>query len=120
MLKTSRSIESKTRPDEGRVEIGSSKAGREESKLDGSEFHGDEVDGGEVEDDEVEKKVQKKSKSKNLSKSTLDFLSPEARLAFIKLRQVFLKALIFQHFDLKCHIRMETDVSGYAIGGILS
>ena len=28
--------------------------------------------------------------------------------------------MILQHFDPECHIRMEKDASGYAIGGILS
>ncbi len=31
-----------------------------------------------------------------------------------------MEALILNHFDLERHIRIETDVSGYAIGGILS
>ena len=33
---------------------------------------------------------------------------------------MFLKAPILHHFDPKCHIRIETDASGYAIGGVLS
>ena len=28
--------------------------------------------------------------------------------------------LIFWHFDLECHIRVETDVLGYVIGRVLS
>ena len=91
----------------------------------GSEIDGNEVDGDEIEVDEVGKKVQKLSKSKNLSKSKktvrfLDFLTSGAKLAFTKLRQVFLKAPILHHFDPECHIRIETDASGYAIGGVLS
>ena len=50
----------------------------------------------------------------------MDFLIPGARLAFMELRQAFLKAPIFHHFDLECHIRIETDVSSYAIGGVFS
>ena len=57
MLKTSGSTESKTRPGEGGVEVGGSRARREGSKLDGSELHDDEVDDGKVEDDEVGEKV---------------------------------------------------------------
>ena len=45
-----------------------------------------------------------------------DFLMPGARLAFIKLRQVFVEALIFYHFNSKYHIKIETNISGYAIG----
>ena len=50
----------------------------------------------------------------------LDFLIPGARLAFTKLRQTFIKALILHHFDLECHIWVETNILGYAIGGIFS
>ena len=51
ILKTSGSIESKTRSGEGRVGVGGSRAGRGGSKLDGRKLHG-----GEVGDDEVVKK----------------------------------------------------------------
>ena len=124
MLKTSRGTESKTRPDEGEVGIdGSSRAERGRSEIGGMDEV--EVDGGEVEVDEVGKKVQKSTKSKNLSKSkkavrSSDFLTPGAKLAFTELRQMFVKALILHYFDLECHIRIETDVSGYAIGRVFS
>ena len=36
------------------------------------------------------------------------------------MRQAFLKAPILHHFDPERHIRIETDASGYAIGGVLS
>ena len=126
LLKTSRSTESKTQSGEGRVGIGGSRARRGGSKLDGSELYGNEVDGDEIEDDEIEEKVQKRSKSKNssksknLSKSTLDFLTPGTKLAFIKLRQAFLKAPILHHFDPERHIQIETDALGYAIGRVFS
>ena len=125
MLKISRSIESTTRPNEGGVWVcGSSKAKRDGNKLDRSKINNSEMIEGEIRDDEVKKKVQKLSKSKNLlkSKKTVgsDFFIPGARLAFIKLRQVFVKAPILYHFDLKCYIQIETDVLGYAIGGVLS
>ena len=125
MLKTSGSTESKTRPGEGGVGVGGSRAGRKGSKLDGSELHDDEVDDGEVEDDEVGKKVRKRSKSKNLSKfkktvRSSDFLIPGAKLAFTKLRQAFFKAPILHHFNPERHIQIETDASGYTIGGVLS
>ena len=48
------------------------------------------------------------------------FLTPDARRAFTQLRQAFTEAPILQHFNLECHIRIETDASGYAIGGVLS
>ena len=123
MLKTSGSTEPSTRPGEGVVGVGGdSRARRDTSKLDGSKLDGDEVDGREVEVDEVGKKVQKTSKSKNLSKSKktvgpLDFFTAEAKL---ELRQAFLKAPILHHFDLERYIQIETDVSGYAIGEVLS
>ena len=49
-----------------------------------------------------------------------NFLISEAKLAFSRLRQAFTKAPIFHHFDPERYIRIETDASGYAIGGILS
>ena len=58
------------------------------------------------------------SKSKKMVKS--DFFTLGARLAFTKWRQTFVKALIFHYFDLECHIRVETDISGYAIGIVFS
>ena len=86
MLKTSGSTKSKTQPGEGGVGFGGRRAGYGGSKLDGSEFDGIEVDSIEVEDNEVGKKVQKRSKSKNLSKSTLDFLTSGTKLVFSKLK----------------------------------
>ena len=91
----------------------------------GSEIYGNDINGGKVEADAVGKKVQKMTKSKNLSKSKKavrpsNFLIPGAKLAFIKLKQTFLKAPILHHFDPERHIRIETDVSGYAISVVLN
>ena len=33
---------------------------------------------------------------------------------------MFIQAFIFQHFDQKLEIRIETNTSGYTIGGVLS
>ena len=124
MLKTSGSTKSSTRPGKGEVVVGSdSKAGRDGSELDGSKVDGDEVGDDKVGDDEVGddkvgKKVQNLSKSKKSIRS--DFLTPGAKLAFAELRQAFVKAPILHHFDPERHIRIETDASGYAIGGVLS
>lgn len=49
-----------------------------------------------------------------------DFFTFKARLKFTELRQAFIKALIFYYFDLKCHILIESNASGYSIYGILS
>ena len=122
-MKISRSIESKTRPVKGGVGVGGSRVGRGGSKLNRRRIDDDEVDGNEVGDDEIVTKVQKSSKSKNLSKSKKTesgFLSLGARKAFTKLRQAFIKTPILHHFDLECHIRVETDISGYAICGVLN
>ena len=92
MLKTLESTESKTQPGEGGVGVdGDSKARHGKNKIDRSGKDNVEVDGDKVEVDEVEKKVQKSSKSKNLSKTkktvrSLDFLTLGAKLAFSKLR----------------------------------
>ena len=58
---------------------------------------------------------KKSSKSKNPA-----FLTADARQAFTQLRQAFTEAPILSHFDPERHIRIETDASGYAIGGVLS
>ena len=65
------------------------------------------------------------SKSENspnfgATESGPSFLTPEARSAFNHLRLAFTEAPILRHFDPECHIRIETDASGYAIGGVLS
>ena len=49
-----------------------------------------------------------------------NFLTFDAKKAFNHLRLVFIKVPILQHFDLKSHIRIEIDASGYAIGRVLS
>ena len=105
---------------------GDSKTGRDGSKLEGRRIDEDEVDGdefGNEVDDDIGMTVQKSSKSKNLFKSKkteLGFLTSGARKAFTELRQAFIKAPILYHFDPERHIRVETDASGYAIGGVLS
>ena len=126
MLKTSGSTKPLLRPGEGVVGVdGDSRARRDAKKLDRSKLGGDKVDGDEIEVDEIEKKVQKTTKSKNLSKSKKtvgpsDFFTSGAKLAFTELRQAFLKILIFHYFDPECYIRIETDPSGYAIDRVLS
>ena len=94
-------------------------------KLYGNKIDVNEVDSNQIGDNEVKKKCQKTTKSKKLFESkktitSLDFLTLRARLTFIKLRQVFIKAPIPHHFDQKHHILVKADISGYIIGGILS
>lgn len=48
------------------------------------------------------------------------FLISEASKAFILLMHAFMKALILRHFDFECHIKIKTNASGYAIGGVLN
>ncbi len=63
-----------------------------------------------------------KSKNSDLARanSTTDFLTPEAKKAFIHLRKTFTETPILRHFDSEYHIRIETNASEYAIGGVLS
>ena len=70
-------------------------------------------------------KLKKPSKSGNLpnfsaTESGPSFLTPKARSAFNRLRLIFTKAPILRYFDSKCHIQIETDISGYAIDSVLS
>ena len=69
--------------------------------------------------DDYENKTVERSTSKNLNKA-MSYLTSEARLAFTKLRKMFIEALILQYFDLEYHIWIKTDASGYAISKILS
>ena len=68
------------------------------------------------------KKLSKSGNSPNFGATELgpSFLIPEAKSAFNCLRLAFTKAPIPRHFDPECHIWIETDASGYAIGGVLS
>ena len=59
------------------------------------------------------------SKSKKMVRS-LNFLIASTRLALTKLKQTFVKTLIFCHFDLKCYIWIKTNILGYAIGEIFN
>ena len=70
-------------------------------------------------------KSKKPSKSRNspnfdTTKAGPSFLTSQARAAFNRLRLAFNKAPILWHFDLEYHIRIEIDVLGYAICGVLS
>ena len=57
--------------------------------------------------------------SKNSNRAT-GYLTPNAKQAFTQLSQAFIEAPILRYFDPEYHIRIETDVSGYAIGEVLS
>ena len=74
------------------------------------------VGGGDCKDETVERSPLI---SKNSNGAT-GYLTPDAKQAFTQLRQAFTEAPILRHFDPECHIRIETDASGYAIGGVLS
>lgn len=65
----------------------------------------------------------KTAKSKNviqLKEIEMGFLTAETRLTFTKLRQAFIKTSFFLYFDPEYHIWIIMNVSGYAIGGVLS
>ena len=48
------------------------------------------------------------------------FLILDAKEAFNQLRQAFTKAPTLRHFDLKCHIWIETNALDYTIRRVLS
>ena len=62
--------------------------------------------------------VEKLPRSKNLNWA--GYLIPKARSAFTQLRKAFIEAPILRHFNLECHIGIETDASGYPIARVLS
>ena len=47
-------------------------------------------------------------------------LTPSNKESFNQLRKAFTKVSILQHFDPECHIRIETNASGYTIKRVLS
>ena len=55
-----------------------------------------------------------------VSNNVSNYLTLDAKKAFDQLCQAFTEVPIFQHFDPERYIRVETDASGYAIGGVLS
>ena len=97
-------------------------------RADGNEV----VGGGSGRADETVKNSSKSKKLKNDKSEILTrfsdigamgepmFLTPGTREVFNHLRQAFIEAPILGHFDPKCHIRIETDALGYAIGRLLS
>ena len=57
---------------------------------------------------------------KDLALRKKDLLTSEARRSFQELVATFINSLFLVYFDAKHPIRLENDVSGYAISGILS
>ena len=68
------------------------------------------------------KKLSKSENSTNFDaiEDGPKFLTPDARTALNCLWLAFIKVTILWHFDLECHIWIETDVLGYAINRVLS
>ncbi len=107
---------------------------RKEATRKTREKTGSEVEGGGIKIGRVKLVEGKKSKNSAKAKTlkfvkatspgivpeARPFLTPEARLAFTRLRQAFTEAPILHHFDSEHHIRIETDPSDHAIGGVLS
>ena len=122
MLKTTRSTESAANPKETEGEVGGN------SVVGNSMVGGGEAINstkGKNQAKTTKSKILVKSKNHDFPKSRIEkvgtgFFTPEARLAFTQLRQAFVKAPILYHFDPKNYIRIKTNASGYAIGGILS
>ena len=94
----------------------------------GSGSMGGEVDGN-IKNLSTVINLVKKSKSTRFKKigllntkanSKTDFLTLGTKTAFIHLQKTFIEAPILKHFDLEHYIRIETDILGYAINGVLS
>lgn len=87
----------------------------------------DEARGGEIwaGDRAVHKEAANSIKSDKYVGSTIprnlrNFFSCNAQTALNPLQDVFTKVPIYHHFDSTFYIQMETDVSGFAIEGVLS
>ena len=70
----------------------------------------------------LEKKLSKSGNwtNYNATEDGPKFLTPDIKTTFNRLRLAFTEAPILQHFDPECHIWIEIDALGYAIGGVLS
>ena len=55
-----------------------------------------------------------------VSYTVSNYLTPDAKKAFDQLCQAFTEAAILQHFNPEQYIRVQTDASRHAIGGVLS
>ena len=64
-------------------------------------------------------KLAKKSTIKPTKQNSTLFLTKEAKESFPKLKNTFCEGIILQHVSLSQLIRLETDVSGNAIGEVL-
>ena len=78
------------------------------------------ADVGSIGGDRKDEMVERLSFISKNSNGAMGYLTPGAKLAFTQLRQAFTEALILRHFNPKCHIQIEIDASGYAIGRVLS
>lgn len=76
--------------------------------------------GGSINGGKIDDTIANLSSSTKKMSSGAGFLTFEASLAFIQLKKPFTKAPILYHFDPECHIRIETDASGYTISRVLS
>ena len=70
-------------------------------------------------DSDHKDEIVKRLLFQNLNKA-IGYLTPNANKAYIQLKKNFIKALIFQYFDLQSHIWIKIDVSSYAVGKTLS
>ena len=122
MLKTTSSTGSATNPKETEGEVGG------DSVVGNSMVGGSEATNptkGKNQAKTTKSKILVKSKSHNFPPNSRNkeaetgFLTPKARLAFTEFRQAFAKAPILHHFNPESHMRIETDASSYAIGGVL-
>ena len=68
-------------------------------------------------EDETVKRSPLTSKNSN---GATGYLTPGAKRVFTQPRQAFTKIPILWHFDPECHIRIVTDVSGYAIDRVFN
>ena len=57
---------------------------------------------------------------KNLGIQSGALFIANARKVFTKFKQAFVEVLIFNYFDLKCHIQIEMNILSYIISKILS
>ena len=80
----------------------------------------DNIEVGSIGGGDNDKMVKKALLTFKILNKVTGYLIPNAKQAFTQLKYAFTKAPILQYFDLKYYIWNKTDMSGYAIGAVLS
>ncbi len=103
-----------------REETGNEAGDGDTAKIDGVKLLGGKNSNNSTKVKNSAKSQVAKATSPGIALETRPFLTLKATLAFTRIRRAFTEAPILHHFDPERYIYIETDASGYVIGGVLS